>query len=155
MKKVLKDEGLSVQEEKYWIWWVEICEENIIPLLNSHAKDTKLSDKIVCVCDYEKFDRRDSCIRHLFAIYGQVSIIDGGDINYNTLKEIVQRVANSHSNIVVIDHFDKIPNKTNCSLVDTFLLELLCSQRSISAIVLISTSKGFSFSNLPNCYKRK
>ena len=155
MKKVLKDEGLSIQEEKCWNRWLQICKEDILPLLNSPAKDAKLSDKIVCVYDYEKFNSRDNLIRNFFVLYGQVSIIDGSDVNYNTLKEIVQRVANSHSNIVVIDHFDKIPNKTSCSLVDTFLLELLCSQISISAIVLISTSKGFSFSNLPNCYKRK
>ena len=75
MKKLLKDEGLSVQEEKYWIWWVGKCNEYIIPLSNSHAKDAKLSDKIECICDYEKIDRRDDLIRKLFTKYGDNSDI--------------------------------------------------------------------------------
>lgn len=136
--------------------WTDIYQTEIEPRLS--AKHTDFAKNIIGVyapaqfC--EEYHNKKEVAAIIQSVIKDAIVVDGADIDYNSISDIISQIKDSAANVVIIDNFDTILNKSNCSLVDTFLLnnlEKLWESETIKVVVLLSSICS-SFSLLPKRY---
>ena len=136
--------------------WKELYKTEIASRLRTPK--TNFTDSIIGVyvpSEFgEKYHNNEEVVSIIQGSIESSIVVEGIDISYNTIRSTINTIENSVLDVVVVNHFDSIPNKKECSQVDTFLLEgleELWRSGTIKIVILLSYSDD-NFSLLPQRY---